>query len=308
MWKNASSQDGSDSMFLQTSPADRIVLDCHGDSKIGRLRTINQDRYFIMPFSHEFSHGAGLATLTPTTGYLIGVADGVGGAPAGERASLLAAGTLKAFIQEESSGLLRPGRPDAEIVETLHRGLRRCQAALAEEVRRHPDYWGMATTLTAAVILWPRLFVFHLGDSRAYLLREGVLRRVTEDQTFARSLMDAGIIDSQGAERSRWKHVVWNVLGGRSSGRDPDVHPQVRIEELRGDDTLLLCTDGLSNPLTDETIRGLLLKGGSSEVICRSLIDSAREMRAQDDATVVVARFADLNEAASRSPEGTARG
>src|SRR6185503_1409604 len=237
---------------------------------------------FIMPFSREFSHDAGLLPLTDATGYLIGVADGVGGAPAGERASLLAAGTLKAFIQEESSGMLRPGRRDAEIVETLHRGLKRCQAALAEEVRRHPEYWGMATTLTAAVILWPRLFVFHLGDSRAYLLREGVLRRVTEDQTFARSLMDAGIIDSQGAERSRWKHVVWNVLGGRSSGRDPDVHPQVRIEELRGDDTLLLCTDGLSNPLTDETIRCLLLKGVSAEVICRSLTDSAREMRAQD--------------------------
>ena len=305
MWKKASSQGGSDPALLQASQTEGAIFDCHGDSKIGRLRTINQDRFFIMPFSHD---GAGLAPLTATTGYLIGVADGVGGAPAGERASLLAVGTLKAFIQEESSGLLRPGRPDAEIVETLHRGLKRCQAALADEVRRHPEYWGMATTLTAAVILWPRLFVFHLGDSRAYLLREGVLHRLTEDQTFARSLMDAGVIDSKGAERSRWKHVVWNVLGGKSSSRDPEVHPEVHVKDLHANDILLLCTDGLSNPLTDETIRGLLLTRGASEEICRRLTDSALEMRAQDDVTLVVARFTDFNEAASPSSEGMARG
>lgn len=300
MWKKSGSQGESDPALLQTFQAEGALLDCHGDSRIGRLRIINQDRFFIMPFTlktapepHDPSGAAGPVPLTGTTGYLIGVADGVGGAPAGERASLLVAGTLKAFIQEESAALLRGGRRDGEITETINRGLRRCQAALAEEVKRHPEYWGMATTLTAAVVLWPKLYVFHLGDSRAYLLREGVLRRLTHDQTFARSLVDAGIFDSKGADRSRWKHVVWNVLGGKSKGQDPDVRPEVRVEELLADDTLLFCTDGLSNPLTDETIRGLLQKGGSSEEICRSLTDSAREMRAQDDATVVVARFAD---------------
>jgi len=283
--------------LVQGSPAEVAIPDCHGDSKIGRLRTINQDRFFIMSFTlktiQDSSEGTPPAPPAIATGYLIGVADGVGGAPAGERASLLAAGTLKAFIQEESPGLLQPGLRDSEVVETLGRGLRRCHAAIAEEVRRHPEYWGMATTLTAAVVLWPRLYVVHLGDSRAYLLRDGVLRRLTRDQTIARSLVDAGVFDSKGADRSRWKHVVWNVLGGRISSRDPEVHPEVHIEDLHAGDTLLLSTDGISNPLTDETIRGLLVKGGSSEEICRSLTDSALEMRSQDDATVVVARFAD---------------
>jgi len=296
MWKKESSEGGSDPALLQASPAASAILDCHGDSKIGRLRTINQDRFFIMSFTlktiQDSSEGTPPAPPASATGYLVGVADGVGGAPAGDRASLLAAGTLKAFIQEESSGLLQPGLRDNEVVETLGRALRRCQSAIAEEVQRHPEYWGMATTLTAAVVLWPKLYIVHLGDSRAYLLRDGVLRRLTRDQTLARSLVDAGVFDSKGADRFRWKHVVWNVLGGRSSGRDPEVHPEVHIEDLQVGDTLLLCTDGISNPLTDETIRGLLLRGGSPEEICRSLTDSAREMRSQDDATVVVAHIA----------------
>jgi len=300
MGMKMNSDGGSGPVLIKTPLKDAVLLDCHGESRIGRLRTVNQDRFFItsfilktVPELHDPSGSEDPGHLGGSTGYLFGVADGVGGAPAGERASLLVVGTLKAFIKEESSGLLRPGRPDGEIVETLSRGLRRCQAALAEEVTRHPEYWGMATTLTAAVVLWPRLYLFHMGDSRAYLLRDGVFRRLTRDQTYARSLVDAGVLDSKNANRSKWKHVVWNVLGGRRSGRDPEVHPEVHIEDLQGDDILVLCTDGLTNPLTDETIRSLLLKGGSSELLCKSLTDSAWEMRAQDDATVVVARFDD---------------
>jgi protein phosphatase len=287
--------------LLKTSLLEGALLDSHGDSKIGRLRTINQDRFFIMSFmlksspeTHKPADGAESPPLLGTTGYLFGVADGIGGAPAGERASLLVAGTLKAFIKEESADLLRAGRQDGEIVKTLSRGLKRCQAALAEEVKQHPEYWGMGTTLTAAVVLWPRLYLFHMGDSRAYLLRGGSLRQLTQDQTYAQSLVEAGILDSKSAEHSKWKHVVWNILGGKASGRNPEVHPEVRIEDLRGDDILVLCTDGLTNSLTDETIRDLLSKGGSSEELCRGLTDSAHEMKAQDDTTVVVARFADL--------------
>jgi serine/threonine protein phosphatase PrpC len=263
MWKNKYSPPDSDSRVLRTTFLEDALLDCHGDSRIGRLRKVNQDRFFFMPLPLQPT-----PSLPETKGYLLGVADGVGGAPAGERASLLAVRTLKAFITEESSRLLQTGHKDAEIVETFSRGLRRCQSALAEEVSRHPEYRGMGTTLTAAVVLWPRLYVFHMGDSRAYLLRDGMLRRLTQDQTYARTLMDAGVLDAGTASRSRWKHVVWNVLGGRKgSGRDPEVHPAVHIEDLRGGDLLLLCTDGLSNPLPDETLRDLLLKGGSSEDI-----------------------------------------
>jgi len=144
MWMKMNSDGGNDPVLLTTPLKDGVLLDCHGDSKIGRLRTINQDRFFITSFSlkttpeQDHADRADPGHLLRSTGYLFGVADGVGGAPAGERASLLVVGTLKAFIQEESSGLLRPGRPDGEIVETLSRGLKRCQAALAEEVRRHP--------------------------------------------------------------------------------------------------------------------------------------------------------------------------
>jgi serine/threonine protein phosphatase PrpC len=297
MWKMAK---GSDPVVRKASVSDGALLDCHGDSIIGRRRALNQDRFVTesfkretLPEAHDPIYGARLAILASRTGHLLGVADGIGGAPAGERASLLVVETLKAFIQKESSSLLQAGRPDDQIVETLGRGVRTCQAALASEVRRHPEVRGMGTTLTAAVVLWPRLYLFHMGDSRAYLLREGLLRRLTRDQTYARALVEAGVLEPKGEDRSRWKHVVWNTLGGRASAEDPEVRPEVHIEDLRGGDALLLCTDGLTDALTDETIHGLLLKGGSAEALSRGLIDSARERGARDDATVVVARFAD---------------
>jgi serine/threonine protein phosphatase PrpC len=288
--------------LLRSPLPDGTVLDSHGDSVIGRKRAINQDRFCIVSFSLETSResrgssrGADSEPFETRTGFLFGVADGIGGAPAGERASQIAIGTLKAFIGEEGARLLRTGHPDGEIVETLRRGLRRCQTALLDEMRHHPEHLGLGTTLIAAVVLWPRLYLFHMGDSRAYLLREGVLRRLTRDQTYARSLVDAGVLDSKSAERSSWKHVVWNVLGGKGAGRDPEVHPEVHIKDLQAGDLLVLCSDGLTDSLSDETIRDLLLKGGSSEQLCKALTDSALERRAKDDATVLVARFADGN-------------
>ena len=295
MWKKT---NGNDPGVRKTSVSDEVLFDCHGDTTIGRRRTLNQGRFVALSFTretlpeaHDPIGSVPIALLASTTGYLLGVADGVGGAPAGERASLLVVETLKAFIQEESSSLLQAGRPDDQIVETLGRGLRKCQAALADEVKLHPEVGGMGTTLTAAVILWPRLYLMHIGDSRAYLLREGLLRRLTQDQTYARSLVDAGVLDPKSEHRSRWRHVVWNTLGGKASADDPEVHPEVHIEDLRTGDALLLCTDGLTNSLTDETIRGLLQKGGPAKSISRALIDSARERGARDDATAMVARF-----------------
>jgi len=297
MWKKA---NGNDPGIRKTSVSDGVLLDCHGDSTIGRRRTLNEDRFVALPFmrepspeAHDPVDGARFTLLASTTGHLLGVADGIGGAPAGERASLLVVETLKAFVQEEGSSLLQAGRPEGQIVETLERGVRTCQAALADEVRLHPEVRGMGTTLTAAVILWPKLYLLHMGDSRAYLLREGLLRRLTRDQTYARTLVDAGVLDAKSEHRSRWKHVVWNTLGGRASTEVPEVHPEVHIENLRGGDALLLCTDGLTSSLTDETILGFLQKGGSAKCVSRALIEAARERGARDDATVLVARFAD---------------
>jgi|SRR6185436_6551262 len=297
MWKKVASPGASDLVLLQSSSPEDALFDCYGDSRIGLKREINQDRFFVTSFTLETfpepQESQDFAPRVRKTGYLFGVADGIGGAPAGERASLLVVRTLKAFIQEEGSGLLREGRRGGEIIETLRRGLRRCQTTLSEDVRHHPQFLGMGTTLTAAVVLWPRLFLFHMGDSRAYLLRGGLLRRLTQDQTYARSLVDAGVLDRKGAGHSHWRHIVWNILGGRNVGRETEVHPDVSVEDLQGGDLLALCTDGLTNRLSDGALRGLLAKEGSAKDLCIGLSDAGRALKTGDDATVIVARFAD---------------
>src|SRR6185503_6701210 len=110
-----------------------IHLDAFGVSVIGRTRRVNQDRYFVHPIEGS------------PVNCLLGVADGLGGHPGGAEAATLVSDTFVAFVKEEAPILLRPGRTDAEIIETLNRGLRRCHSVLQAEVERRPEYSGMGT-------------------------------------------------------------------------------------------------------------------------------------------------------------------
>jgi len=258
-----------------------VHVDGYGQSQIGRTRRINQDQFFTMP----------LGTNASGVNCLLGVADGICGAPGGEDASSLAVETLTRFVQEESERLLRPDGNDGEIVQTLNRGFKRCHAQLQEIVEQRPEFSGMGTTLTAALVLWPRLYLAHLGDARAYLFREGALRRLTHDHTYAQALFEAGFLNEKTIKTSAMRNVLSNYLSGDVPEKDPEVHPEVRVELLRERDTLLFCTDGLTHVLSDEMLTDLLASGGSPQELCRTLIERACGLQARDDATVLIARF-----------------
>jgi protein phosphatase len=189
--------------------------------------------------------------------------------------------------------LLRPDRSEPEIIETLTRGLRRCHAVLQTEVERRPEYSGMGTTLTAALVIWPRFFLVHLGDSRGYQVHRGSLRRLTRDQTYGQALVDAGVLSAEKMATSRWKYVVSNFITGTIPEEDPDVHPDVYIDELQPGDSLLLCTDGLTDVVSDEELQRVMTSPGSAEHQSAALVDLASARGARDDATVVVARFSE---------------
>jgi len=259
----------------------KVHFDGYGQSQIGRTRRINQDQFFTMPLGTDASGG----------NCFLGVADGIGGAPGGEDASFLAVETLTRFMREESERLLRHQGHDGEIIQTLSRGLKRCHAQLQEIVEHHPELSGMGTTLTAALVLWPRLYLVHLGDARAYLLREGALRRLTHDHTYAQALLEAGVLNETTIKTSAMRNVLSNYLSGDVPEKDPEVHPEVRVDLLREGDTLLLCTDGLTHVLSDEMLTELLASGGSPRELCRILIEQARDLQARDDATALIARF-----------------
>ena len=256
-----------------------VRLDGHGMSQIGRTRRVNQDQFFIQ------------ALAACQANCFLGVADGIGGGPGGTAAALDVIDTIQDFVKEKSKLLLHPERSDGEMLETLTRGLKRCRHVLAGNVQHRPEHSGMGTTLTAALVIWPKFYLIHMGDSRAYLLRNGELQRLTRDHTYGQALMDAGFLNWKTLQTSRWKSVVSNFLGEKTPDEGPEVHPDIHIERLRPGDTVFLCTDGVTDLITDKEIDRILSNPGSTEDQCRSLLNLVRDRGARDDATAMIARF-----------------
>jgi len=262
----------------------RVRFDVYGQSQRGTLRPVNEDQFFTLPLGPD---RRGIHCL-------FGVADGIGGAAGGERASAMAVDALQRFVLEERDLLLRPERNDGEITQTLIRGLNRCQKELQHFVDEHLEYSGMGTTMTAALVLWPHLYLLHMGNASAYLLRQGAMTPLTHEHTYGQALLDAGVLKESTFKSSSMRNILSTYLSGDHPEGDSEVHPEVRIEVLHPGDTLLLCTNGLTHTIPDGTLRDILKEDRSSQDLCQKLMDGARERQSKDDATALIARFVDV--------------
>jgi protein phosphatase len=164
---------------------------------------------------------------------------------------------------------------------------RRINAALLQQAAAHTNLAGMSTTLTAALTHGKSLIVGHIGDSRAYLLRGGNLERLTRDHTLAQRLIDSGVIAPDDDLARGLRSVLMQALGS-SEG---ECLPDVRHYSLEDGDQLLLCTDGLTDMVDDETIKTILTRTRSAQTACRNLIDAALTNGGKDNVTAVVARY-----------------
>jgi len=276
-------------------------MDCYGRTDIGRRRETNQDQFLIADLVksmqvHQTSLGLDHQTrlFGHSLGKLLVVADGMGGAAAGERASQLAIDALATYVLNTLDWFFRldAGR-EQDFVTELEDALRRCQQEIEREVQKSPRKQGMGTTLTMAYIIWPRLFLLHVGDSRCYQIRDGKMLRLTTDHTVAQQCVEAGTLQPEEAEQSRWSNVLWNFLGRN----DDDIAPEVHKVELQLGDSLLLCTDGLTKHVTDERLVKQFRGGKTAREICDGLVAAANEAGGSDNITAIVARFVDAREA-----------
>lgn len=274
-------------------------LDCFGLTDPGRVRDQNEDQFLIAELARSLQvHRTSIALGDYTAfngerrGHLLMVADGMGGAPAGERASAIAVRTIIRYMLDVMPAALR-----IEGAEDLEPATEACQSNIEADAAAHPERRGMGTTLTLAYVVWPRAHVVHVGDSRCYLLRARRLSQVTRDHSLAQRMADHGLLAEDAARRSRWGSVIWNVIGGAS----PDLEPELHTLELRAGDALLVCTDGLTRHVPDPAIADLL-ECDSAETACRRLVDAANRAGGGDNITVVVARFVE------RAPTGRERG
>ncbi len=270
-------------------------MDCYGLTDRGRVRPVNEDHFLLADLSKSMLiHQTSLhlddhtRLFGATQGRLLVVADGMGGHAAGERASALAVDTLARYVLGTMPWFLRlQGDCEDDLQEELKTALSRCQERI--QASAGPEEQGMGTTLTLAYIVWPQVYVVHVGDSRCYLMRSGRLEQVTRDHTMAQRLVDAGVLDAKGADGSRWSHALWNCLGGGTTALSPEAYKA----GLHLGDTILLCSDGLTRGVPDEQIRSILDRAASAEQACRQLVDAANEAGGSDNVTVVIARFVD---------------
>jgi len=260
----------------------------------GKKRSNNEDSYLVARCGRALE--ALLTNLPkeemPTefreTGYGMIVADGMGGAAAGEVASRMAISTLVKLVTEIPDWILQFDEDrEKEALKRADGHYRRVHEALTKRAESDPKLAGMGTTMTVATVIGADGIVAHVGDSRAYLYRDGKLHQLTKDQTQAQLLLDAGVINKEEFSKHRYRHVLLQAIGGRGGLVDVEIQRM----RFRNDDRLLLCTDGLTDMVDDTKIAEVLGRGASSQEGCQALVDLALEAGGKDNVTVVLAHL-----------------
>jgi protein phosphatase len=276
--------------MTDTVPA--VALDAFGITDLGRVRDGNEDHFLVahvnrsievrqtsLPsaaVSRQFGPGMG--------GYLLAVADGVGGRPEGDLASERTLAALLSYMGRAASCFqMLDTNEEHALLEKLEEVVRGVHAALLEE------YGGVtaklpATTLTMVLLAWPRAYHVQVGDSRAYVRRGGRLQRLTRDQNFGEYMVSLGAWTEEQRSMATTSETLASAIGGS------ELEPVVGLIDLSPGDSLLLCTDGLTKHVTDDEIANALAQSESAEATGRRLVSDALARGGSDNVTVVVLR------------------
>ena len=243
---------------------------------VGRVRTTNEDGLAVndLASGEQIDATSGDKALdVQERGVLLALSDGMGGHQAGEIASALVLESLQAAMQMESKGAIHE-----QLEEAVQRANQTVMNAARADNRR-----GMGATLTAVFVRGHEAYIAEVGDSRAYLLRNGRLRQITRDQSLVQLMVDHGVMSPEEAKRSASKNVILQAMGLAH-----DVRVAIARLELRRGDRFLLCSDGVTNEVSDEELKQTL-SGSAPRAACDTMIALANERGGRDNSTVIVA-------------------
>jgi PPM family protein phosphatase len=268
-----------------------------GRTHPGQRRSENQDTFLISDLSGQV---AGV-TLRPESaasapagdacfdvgehGALLVVADGMGGAAAGRLASGLACTFVLAELQEEWAVDENP--TPQQFARRLGQAVEKANTRIHQHAQRNAETTGMGSTITAAGVMEGQLFIAQVGDSRAYYVRNGTITQITRDQSLVQQMIDAGAMKPEEAERSAHGNIILQALGVK-----PVVEVDLTSQQVRRDDYLLLCSDGLHRVVSPGEMAESVGRLGSPHLVCEELVDLANERGGPDNVTVVCAHFA----------------
>lgn len=280
------------------TPAPVIDATVYALTHPGCVRADNQDCFLVADLSAPASQGpwrvgtdrrqAAGAERFPVgpRGLLAAVADGMGGAAAGATASRLAVAEVYGAMARPSPTDAGPAPRPGPFARRLREAVERANETIHRHAHREPGCAGMGTTLTAAGIVDSRLVVAQVGDSRAYLVRDGKATQLTRDQSLVQSLLDAGTLTLREAERRGLSGVLLQALGS-----EPRVAVDIYWQRLRRGDVLVLCSDGLSRTVEAREIAARARRAPDPAALCGELLQAAIARSAPDNVTVLTARM-----------------
>ncbi len=260
------------------APSGHLAL-C-GATNVGVRRADNQDAFVIADLrSGDLSNPCSRTEIPLSQqGILLLVCDGMGGAAAGDLAARIAADAVKQQLVGAGQAVVE--HPN----ESLRSAVSGANGAVLAEAEARPAARGMGTTCTAAIVLPDRISVAQVGDSRAYLLRDGRLQRMTRDQTMADQLVEMGALRPEQVATYPYRHVLVQAVGTQST-----IDPVTSEARLQRGDRILLCSDGLHGPVPDHEIARILGAPADIKRVANDLIQAALAAGGPDNVTVVVA-------------------
>src|SRR6266852_2679721 len=271
-------------MFGRSSKPIRVQIFAKSD--LGKTRDHNEDCFLVADLTR------GERSLQPTVreheigerGTLFVVADGMGGAAAGELASQMATDTI--FDQMQKMWGAEKELTPQRFAYRLKEAVEVANGQIHAHAKAHPEVRGMGTTTTAAGVLMDHVYITQVGDSRAYLIRNGEAVQLTKDQSLMQRLVEAGELTEEEAAKSERRNIILQALGP-----DPKVRVDLTHQEVRRGDAVVLCSDGLSGQVKKEEIAAAVASGKDLVEVCSQLIDLANSRGGPDNITVIVARF-----------------
>jgi serine/threonine protein phosphatase PrpC len=274
-------------------PLHSVTVKAFGVTDKGRVRPTNEDQFLCAELTKamriwQTSLPEPKAQFGEERGHLFLVADGMGGARAGELASALAVVAIEQFTLNTFKWFFDANGPEAQrVLAQFQTAVRQADARILEESTEHPELRGMGTTMTMAFQLDAQLCIVHVGDSRAYLYGEGELYQLTHDDTLMADMVRRGELQPDQIAHHRLRHVITNVVGGTEAVVSIEAHAL----DVRAGDRLLLCSDGLTEMVPDDAIAAILRAELDPEAACTKLVAHANDAGGRDNITVLIVRF-----------------
>lgn len=259
-----------------------VNLTVYGQTDIGLVRERNEDAFVVADLTggSVLAEQRGARFSVGQRGVLLAVSDGLGGHKAGDVASAMVVETIRRSVAQRAPSNVESVE---EVDALMEEAAKRANLAVWEAARC-PGREEMGATLTAVFIHGRTAHIAEVGDSRAYLLRGGAIAQITRDQSYVQLLVEAGALSPEQAEHSPFRNVIVQAMG-----LEPDVTVALGRLDLRQLDCLILCSDGLSNKVSADELRSIVLMSRRVDAACVRMIALAKERGGEDNITAIVA-------------------